>query len=102
MGVEFNVDADARFMDSLESFFTPSSSRSILLTLADIALANVSWPDFVTNYGWQPLNLAGQDCFVGGFELFAFRLAVQDEGDVEIIAHKHDDLLVVCTVARRP
>ncbi len=99
MGVAFDILADARFKDSLEAL-DDGQSDAVLFILSGIQAASLPWAEFVQIYGWERLVLEGQDTYPGALELYSFYLHLPSGDFVEVIGHKYNDLLVVCSVAR--
>ncbi|MFY2610840.1 hypothetical protein HMPREF3069_04995 [Achromobacter xylosoxidans] len=99
MGVAFDIQADSRFKGSLEAL-DEGQSDAVLLILSGIQAAGLPWAAFEQIYGWERLVLEGQDTYPGALELYSFFLQLPSGDHIEIIGHKYNDLLVVCSVAR--
>lgn len=99
MGVAFDLNSDPRFEDSLEAF-DKERSDGIVLTLMGIQFTGLDWAAFEHQYGWERLVIEGQDTYPGAMELYGFVIQLPSGEHIEVVAHKYDDLLVVCSVAR--
>jgi hypothetical protein len=73
----------------------------VLRLLDDIAKKQYSWQQFVDNHGWQPLNLAGSDTFPGANVLHQFVLSATSARQYNIVGYTHENVVVVCAVARK-
>lgn len=101
MTVEFNVDDDQRFKDSLEAL-DESEADAVLDTLEMLGNAGLSWNVFAAQAQWAPLPIHGQDTYPGANEMHSFFINLPNGPLMEIAGYTYDQTVVVCAVARHP
>lgn len=97
--VKFDTLSDARFLSSLQDLGL-TANIEVLRTLDEIAQRSFTWSQFVDAFGWQPLNLQGQDTFPGAMQLHEFAITTVSNHLYRIVGYTQENIVVVCAIAR--
>lgn len=98
--VNFDFETDLRFLASLADLGA-NASIDLLDSLETISAQQYSWREFVQRFGWEPLDLAGVDTFPGANELHQFLIKSSSAQLFEIVGYTHENVIIVCAVARK-
>lgn len=98
--VKFDYDSDPRFRDSLANL-GDSASIDLFRGLDDITSQQYDWDEFVTQFGWRPLSLTGQDTFPGGNEMHQFIVPGPSSQLYTVFGYTYEYVVVICAIARK-
>jgi hypothetical protein len=97
--VKFDFETDLRFFASLADL-GPHASIEIFESLDARSAQQYSGTEFVERFGWQPLALPSTDTFPGGNELHRSLIKSSSDMLYEIIGYTHENVVIICAVAR--